>query len=57
MTQHTIEFEYKLPEWGTIEMDIDEALDAPEKEAMAIAEIKEIYDDIEDIRITEMKVI
>lgn len=57
MTQHRVEFECKLTEWGTIEMDIDEVLDPLEKEAIALAEIKEIYDDVEDIRITEMKVI
>lgn len=55
--KHHIEFEYKLPEWGTLEMDIDEALDLSEKEAIALAEIKEVYDDIEDINITAMRII
>ena len=55
MSKHTIEFEYKLPEWGTIEMDIEDALDVSEKEAIALAEIKEVYDDIEDINITKVE--
>lgn len=54
MSMHAIEFEYKLPEWGTLEMDLDPALDKAELEAIALAEIKETYDDIEDIKITKM---
>lgn len=57
MSKHHIEFEYKLPEWGTLEMDIEEALDLPEKEAIALAEIKEVYDDIEDVNITKIETI
>ncbi len=57
MTKHHIEFDYKLPEWGTLEMDIEESLDLSEKEAIALAEIKEVYDDIEDINITLVKVL
>lgn len=57
MAKHHIEFEYKLPEWGTLEIDIDEALDLTEKEAIAMAEIKEVYDDIEDINITKVQVL
>lgn len=57
MSKHHIEFEYKLPEWGTLEMDIEDALDLAEKEAIALAEIKEVYDDIEDINITKIELI
>lgn len=54
MTLHTIEYSYYLPEWATIEMDMDPALDRSEKEILAIAEIKEIFDDIENIEITKV---
>jgi hypothetical protein len=57
MTLHQIEFEYVLPEWGTLEMNIDETLETTEKESIAIREIKEVYPDIEDIKIISMKVI
>lgn len=57
MSVHLIEFEYNLPEYGTLEMEMDEALDLEEKEAIALAEIKEIYPDVTDIEITEVKVI
>lgn len=57
MTLHQVEYAYMIPEWSSIEIDIDEALDYTEKEAVALAEIKEIYDDIQDIEILKMKVI
>lgn len=52
MSLHKIEFEYKTPGWGTIEMDIDDHLDPAEKEMMALAEVKEVYEGEEDIQIT-----
>lgn len=57
MAMHSIDFEYKLPEWGNIQIDIDEAIDDAEKEAIAIAEIKEMYDDVVDINITKMTIL
>lgn len=57
MTMHQIDFEYKLPEWGSIEMDIDEALDKDEKEMIALAEIKETFNDVEEINITDVRIV
>jgi hypothetical protein len=57
MTAHRIEFAYKLPEWGSLDnIEMDEFLDYSEKEAIAIAEVKETYDDVEDIEITKIEV-
>lgn len=55
MSQHQVEFEYKLQEWGTMNMDIDPALDYKEAEAAALVQIKEDYNDISDIEITSIK--
>lgn len=54
MTMHMVEYSYNLPEWGSIELDLDDDLDKPAKEAQAIAAIKEIFDDIADVEITKM---
>jgi hypothetical protein len=55
MTLHRVEYSYHLPEWGSMEIDMDPAIDLSEKEALALAEIKEVYDDIENIEISEVK--
>lgn len=55
MSLHQIEYSYKIQEWGNLEMDLDPAMDLTEREAVAIAEIKEIYDDITDIEILDVK--
>lgn len=52
---HQVSFTYNLPEFGTMEIDIDPVLDPIEKEDFAIREIKEIFVDITDLDITEMK--
>lgn len=57
MALHRAIFEYKLPEWGSIEFDVDESLDHSEKEEIALAEIKELYEDVEDIAITDLTII
>lgn len=54
MTLHVVSFDYKLPEGSVYEMDLDESLDHSEKEELALAEIKEIYDDVEDIKINSI---
>lgn len=57
MVAHRIEYTYMIPEWGALDkIDMDEFLDYEEKEAIAIAEVKEAYDDIEDIVITKIEV-
>lgn len=58
MTTHRVEFTYKVPEWSSLEnVDMDEFLDYSEKEAIAISEIKETFNDIEDIEVTKIEVI
>lgn len=54
MSQHRVTFEYAEPRWGTLEMDMDPDWDLEEKEAIAFAEIREVYDDIIDIDIKEI---
>jgi hypothetical protein len=54
MALHVVSFDYKLPEGSVYEMDLDESLDQSEKEELALAEIKEIYDDVEDIQINSI---
>lgn len=54
MSLHQIDFEYKLPEWGTMVIEMDPVLDQAEKEEIALAEIKENYDDIVDIQVTKV---
>lgn len=57
MTLHQVEYGYMLPEWSTMDIDIDEALDITEKEAIALSEIKEYNPDISDIEILNIKAI
>lgn len=56
MTIHQVEFSYNLPEYGVLDIEMDEALDLPEREEIALAEIKQVYDDITDIEITKISV-
>lgn len=57
MTLHQVEYAYTVPEWSSMDIDMDEALDYAEKEEIAIAAIKAVYDDIDDIEILKIKVI
>lgn len=57
MSLHKAEFEYKLQEWGNIEMEMDVDLPFAEKEAIVLQEIKEVYPDIEDINVTSVTVL
>lgn len=57
MTLHVVEFDYKLPEWGSMTLEMDETLSQDEKETLALVEIKASYSDIEDIEIENIKVI
>lgn len=57
MVLHQIEYGYTVPEWSAVDIDMDEHLDYSEKEAIALAEIKETYDDISDIEILNIKVV
>jgi len=43
---YQVDFNYKLPEWGSIDI---EATDPEQAEEFAMEEIKEIYEDIEDV--------
>lgn len=57
MTLHQVEYSYTIPEWASLDIDMDEALDHAEKEAIALSEIKEMYEDISDIEILKIKVV
>ena len=46
MPMYQVDFNYKLPEWGSIDI---EATDPEQAEEFAMEEIKEIYEDIEDV--------
>lgn len=55
MSLHEVEFSYYIPEWTALQIDMDAELDQTEKESIALAEIKEIYDDIHDIEILKIR--
>jgi hypothetical protein len=55
MSIHQVNFTYNLPEFGSMEIDIDPVLDPLDKEDFAIREIKEVFSDITDLEITEIK--
>lgn len=52
---HTINFQYNLPEWGTLEIDLDPDLSHSEKEMIALREIEEAFPDVLDIEITKIE--
>jgi hypothetical protein len=54
MTKHTVEYSYSLPEWASIEVDLDPLMDKADKEAIAEELIRETFDDIDDIEITKI---
>lgn len=52
MSLHRLEYEYYKPEWGVLELEMDDDLEVVEKEEIAIREIKEIEgEDVRDISI------
>lgn len=55
MSIHEVEFSYSTPEWSSIEIDLDPALDAEEKEDVAFREVEEVYPDAQDINITSIR--
>jgi hypothetical protein len=55
MTLHQVEFEYTVPEWHAINLDIDPELDIEEKELSARSLIREEFDNISDIEILSIK--
>jgi len=52
MTAYEVDFSYKLPEWGVINVDA-ENVELAEEQAMDI--IKDLYQDIEDIKIEALR--
>lgn len=52
MANHKIDFEYKETVFGELEMDIDKSLDTADKEDIAVAEIRDIYGDVDNLIIT-----
>jgi hypothetical protein len=55
MTMHTVEYDYSIREGSSMTLDIDDSLSAMEKEAYALHEIKEMYDDITNIDIIRVE--
>lgn len=51
MVAHTVNFGYLMPEWASLDIDMDADIDLSEKEAIALAEIKEVYPEVENIEI------
>lgn len=47
-----VEFTYKLPEWGNVELDAD---DAEHAERLADKYIRESFPDAQDIEITSVR--
>jgi len=52
---YEVEFDYLLPEGGVLMVDLDEDLDETEREAEAYSAIKEVYDDVRDVTILNMR--
>ena len=52
MAKYSIDFEYKEPHWGNVEID---ANDADQAEFLARNHVMDLYDDISDVLITEVK--
>lgn len=55
MSMHEVEFTFNTPEYGSMDIDLDPALDKAELEDISLREIKEIYDDVVDIEITKIR--
>ena len=55
MSQYEIEYSYVIPETGVMVFELEDHLDGSEKEEIALAEIKEIYDDILDVEIKNIR--
>lgn len=55
MTTHLVEFKYNLPETASIEVDLNPLMADTMKMEDALDEIKEIYDDVTDIEIFNIK--
>jgi hypothetical protein len=52
---YEVEFEYKVREGYVLITDLDENLSREEMELQALTEIKEVFDDVEDIEIKSMR--
>ena len=52
MAKYSIDFEYKEPHWGNVELSAD---DADQAEFLARNHVLDMGDDISDILITEVK--
>lgn len=54
MSLHAIEFDYDITEGSTMNVELDPALDADEKEEIALEEIKDVYPDVHNINISKI---
>lgn len=57
MALHRVEYNYMIPEWGTIELEMDEDLPMSDKEELAIRELQEEFSDIADIMIDKIEIV
>lgn len=55
MTLHRVEYSYLIPEWGVIDIEMDEDLPLSDKEEIALNELKEEFNDIEEITIDSIE--
>ena len=55
MSLHKAEFDYLIPEYAILEMEIDDALDREEKERVAIQEIREAFPEVEHINLLKLE--
>ncbi len=57
MSLHVVEFDYDITEGSTMNVEIDETLDADEKEQIALEEIRDVYPDVHNINITKLELV
>lgn len=52
MSLQQFDFTYVIPEFGVIEVEVDDHIDELEKEEVVIKEIEDSYPEAEEIKIT-----
>lgn len=55
MKSYDVDFEYTEKAYGTIGIDTDNELSESDREKIAREEIKNIYGDVQDVKITEFR--
>lgn len=55
MAKHIVDYTYDLPEYGSELIDIDPDLDMVDKEDIAYSELRDIYPDVKNINIDNIR--